>query len=677
MKKRIALLLSLCLLASLAACGEPSGSGEQPDSRSSSAAPERGLQDKLPGKQPVSTEDPEQEKITVVDAISEEGTLLPEEVIPFRYFYRVPEIQSDAPGAAKINKKLLQRYDELVGDAMDAGEVPECDEISYESYQNGDVLSLVVTYSFGMTLMMDYDVYHYDVERDRALGQDELPDLLGVDEEALHSAVVRAAAQNFDKTYHGMEEWEDDPGMYRQRRAETLGGYYLDNALVYLGEGEQPHVLLPFWTYAGGGVAFRDLPLAINPGKTGKLEDDLLDVSWDDTGVTIRFHSEEEDFWFERFQCGWTLEYDTDLPVAGLYSRYTDAVIHMARVNDPPILFLLTDQGRVEYVDLISCIEGDYFCGGGPLIGVENVTGFTGPDGTAPGRGGSCAYAALKDGSKVDLAEALAKSRQALPVSLTGSWQTTVTLQGFEGPYERAYVLDLDTGGWAEVKDTPLDMDGIDLYYSGTFTLLGETTDGMVYYYYLEPNGDGYDHIPYKGVLGLRATYDQDAWEDVLDATTLGVSLMSLFDDTLGEATRLNRGGEISSNWAACQVFVDFAPEGTESEEIILDSEEYAARLLFTAEGPVRDFTVLRLSPEVYYDDGSVEFSAEPIATGNLSSTNPVAVQLTFMGTIPNYGISYVDGSGDLRRFALIESGYDGSILLDEADPNAESFVLG
>lgn len=666
MKKHIALLLSLCLLASLAACGEPSGSGDLPDSTESSGAPGRDL----PGK---TTEGPEQ--ITVVDAISEEGTLLPEEVIPFRYSYHVPEIQSDASGAAKINKELLQRYDELVGDAMDADEVPACDEISYEYYQNGGVLSLVVTYSFGMTLMMDYDVYHYDAARDKSLGQEDLPALLGVSEEALHSAVVRAAAQNFDKTYHGMEEWEDDSSMYRQYRAETLGGYYLDNALVYLDQGEEPHVLLPFWTYAGGGVAFRDLPLAIDPGKTGKLEDSLLDVSWDDTGVTIRFHGEEEDFWQERFGCGWDLEYDTDLPVAGLYSRYTDAVIHMARLNDPPILFLLTDQGRVEYMDLVACIKGGYLCGGGPLIGVEHVTGFTGPDETGPGRGGSCAYAACKDGSKVDLAEALAESRQAVPVSLAGPWQTTVTLQGFEGPYQRAYVLGLAISGWAEVKDTPLD-DGIDLYYSGTFSLLGETTDGMVYYYDLEPGGDGYDGVPYQGVLGLRATYDQDAWEDVLDATTLGVSLMSLFDDTLGEATRLNRGGEIVNIGAATQVFVDFAPEGTECEEITLDSGEYAARLLFTAEGPVREFTVLRLSPEVYHDDGSIEFSAEPVAAGGLSSTNPVAVQLTFMGTIPNYGISYVDGSGGLHRFALIESGYDGSILLEEADPNAESFAL-
>ena len=54
----------------------------------------------------------------------------------------------------------------------------------------------------------------------------------------------------------------------------------------------------------------------------------------------------------------------------------------------------------------------------------------------------------------------------------------------------------------------------------------------------------------------------------------------------------------------------------------------------------------------------------------------PVAVQLGFMGTIPNYGISYVDGGGNLRRFALVQSGYDGSVLLDEADPLETQFIL-
>ena len=36
----------------------------------------------------------------------------------------------------------------------------------------------------------------------------------------------------------------------------------------------------------------------------------------------------------------------------------------------------------------------------------------------------------------------------------------------------------------------------------------------------------------------------------------------------------------------------------------------------------------------------------------------------------------YVDENGDLRRFALVQSGYDGSVLLDEADSRETQFIL-
>ena len=81
--------------------------------------------------------------------------------------------------------------------------------------------------------------------------------------------------------------------------------------------------------------------------------------------------------------------------------------------------------------------------------------------------------------------------------------------------------------------------------------------------------------------------------------------------------------------------------------------------------------------------DGSI-FSAAPVVLEEgldslpevMTVDTPVAVQLGFMGTIPNYGISYVDENGDLRRFALVQSGYDGSVLLDEADPRETQFIL-
>lgn len=210
----------------------------------------------------------------MVDVISEEGTYYPDEIIPCHYSYHVPKIQSDASGAVRINEEIMRRYAELVQDALDTDEVPECDGISYKHYQNGNVLSLVVTYSFGMGGLMDYSVFHYDVERDKALDQDDLPGLLGVSEETLQNAIVRAAAQKFDEAYHDLEQWEDDPSEFYRYRAETLGDYYLDNALVSLGEGgAAPRAPALLDLRGGGGGVLRPAPGALprrgGPGVCG------------------------------------------------------------------------------------------------------------------------------------------------------------------------------------------------------------------------------------------------------------------------------------------------------------------------------------------------------------------------------------------------------------------------
>ena len=59
-----------------------------------------------------------------------------------------------------------------------------------------------------------------------------------------------------------------------------------------------------------------------------------------------------------------------------------------------------------------------------------------------------------------------------------------------------------------------------------------------------------------------------------------------------------------------------------------------------------------------------------------MTPDTPVAVQLIFPGDLPAYGISYVDAGGNLRRFAIEVSGYDGSVLLEEADPLETQFIL-
>ena len=106
--------------------------------------------------------------------------------------------------------------------------------------------------------------------------------------------------------------------------------------------------------------------------------------------------------------------------------------------------------------------------------------------------------------------------------------------------------------------------------------------------------------------------------------------------------------------------------------------------ILFTTDSRVTDFTLLDLFAEDFTETGAVIFSATPVELDEerdslpsvMTPDTPVAVQLIFPGDLPAYGISYVDAGGNLRRFAIEVSGYDGSVLLEEADPLETQFIL-
>ena len=73
---------------------------------------------------------------------------------------------------------------------------------------------------------------------------------------------------------------------------------------------------------------------------------------------------------------------------------------------------------------------------------------------------------------------------------------------------------------------------------------------------------------------------------------------------------------------------------------------------------------------------GSATLAGDDCQWDAMPPNMSIAVQLIFPGDLPAYGISYVDADGDLRRFVVEVSGYDGSLLLREADPDESGFVL-
>lgn len=119
---------------------------------------------------------------------------------------------------------------------------------------------------------------------------------------------------------------------------------------------------------------------------------------------------------------------------------------------------------------------------------------------------------------------------------------------------------------------------------------------------------------------------------------------------------------EVRAEWAE-----DALAGVTEYDECTAFEGEPQAKVLLSAERAVRDLKVLRLTFTEISEEGKVSFDVEErYGQKELLPGRPLLVRMMFFGTIPNNGISYVDGEGVTRRFVLDQSGEDGSLLLTE-----------
>ena len=106
-------------------------------------------------------------------------------------------------------------------------------------------------------------------------------------------------------------------------------------------------------------------------------------------------------------------------------------------------------------------------------------------------------------------------------------------------------------------------------------------------------------------------------------------------------------------------------PEGTPHEEFIADSTEQQVRIAFSSPAGVKDFKVLALSITHVDEHGRAAFSTKELyALPGLRPERPLVLGMTFLGSTPQYGISFVDAQGETRRFFIAQSGEDGSVLL-------------
>ena len=338
----------------------------------------------------------------------------------------VPKLECDSPDAAYINDELnaiyaadfreFEAYEEagqLGGDAPLIG-------VGWDDWWYGDCVSLVVRSRYGGTAPWRYSGWCFDFATGRQITTAEMLQRMELDPDTVQQQVQRQAMQVFDREmaqgayYEGLRLG----GELSQMRMDTLEYNELENLCLLLPEQDQ--LVLRGKYSCEEGWQQLDMELSLPTADTPVLTDtyDGVQVQLEGTQGTITLSpAPKTDQWGD---IGIRVEQEHSYPILGAYNEYVDVCI--GEQEDGffhPVVYLLTKDGVVEYVDVLRCLMfGNAMVCQDPIYFANN--------GTALERSGSEVKLRRADGSVLELAELSSEwSAQEIPYSVTGSYNYT------------------------------------------------------------------------------------------------------------------------------------------------------------------------------------------------------------------------------------------------------------
>ena len=527
MKKRhmVLFLASVLLLSTLCACGQQTGQTEQPEGGGGHSAA-HGIEKPLPEKT---------KKIVVTELYSEEGEGVFSDGSPYKYSFHVPQIEYDTDDAATINQEIASTYGKIAKECLESvkkKETPYCSSVVYEHFRSGNILALVLRHANFYDGFEGYAAYSYDTANGVRLTNEDILKMQNMTEADYLTALRRAAAKEFDDSFHA--SWgaleESDPGGYQELRSWTLSEQNLNLNVPFYMDNGTVHVIAHIGSPAGASYIDRDLVLNLE-NDIGQMETaqlgDYLTVKRQGNAVTLRIRQTPR---LEALLREYGLIntdaalYDKDLTVGGLYSSYTKIFCGEIGEADEPFVFLLTQEGWVEYIDVLSCLSCGYFCGG-PLLGVADAKSLV----HSSADGLPDIWAITEKGEKLGLWDIVSCQRYTIPASLqnSGWWNDEIggSLTVSEGNGDNFnYCVFRETGSVS-----------VDIH--GNLNYLGMTEKGMVYAYRLWgafSNGPGLTGV---AAFDQRSEFNGDDYESTLTVTELcGTPLLG---DQTGDTTVL------------------------------------------------------------------------------------------------------------------------------------------
>ena len=483
MKRSCAVLLAAAMLLSAAGCAQDSKRPE-PTEPAASAVSETSVEnveaaEEAPQKPQSSRRFDDSRISTLYD---ERFTYTDPYGIEDTYFYQVPQIDDDTEGARNINEMIGYRFGYLVERALDARSRNDFIDTSYiiwVSNWDGPLLSLQITSS---DAMYNHDVgsYHYNFDTGQELSNPEMLAHLGYTDDAkVMHALERAVAQHFD-TYYGYID-PDQTAMLYMMRAQSLSN--LDGLYSYYSlYPKYSHgfvATVPMYTPAGSGMYWTDVQ--VDPDKRqgsgqilhGQDEWFTCDVSADGA-VTVRaltdYVTPDGAMTYQTMKEWYELGDKTEFAVSGCYGDYIKMLMTSIGQDYAPYVFLLTENGNVEYIDVISGAQCGTMVNGGPLFGINGIVRFE--TGTAYdaeyGAEYATVYGVSRDNEKFNLMEAVWNTAPLSIPNMVGSFVSE------------------DTGTWFEIcEDQPN-------FYTGAYTngqRIPATWDSSISYLGMDDRG--------------------------------------------------------------------------------------------------------------------------------------------------------------------------------------------
>lgn len=341
----------------------------------------------------------------------------------------VPQLECDSPDAVSLNKELaaiyaadFREYEAYEEAGQPGGEYPQIG-VGWDAYWYGDCVSLVVRSRYGGTAPWRYSGWCFDFATGQQITVAEMLQRMGLDPDTVQQQVQRQAMQAFDREmaqgayYEGLRLG----GELSQMRMDTLEYNELENLCLLLPQQDQLVLRGKYSCEEGWQQLDVEIPLtSAAPADPPVLTDtyDGVQVQLKGTQAAITLSpAPKTDQWGD---IGIRVEQTRTYPILGAYNEYVDVCI--GEQEDGffrPVVYLLTKDGVVEYVDVLRCLLfGDAMVCQDPIYFANN--------GVALELCGSEVNLRRADGSVLELAPLSAEwSAQEIPYSVIGSYNYT------------------------------------------------------------------------------------------------------------------------------------------------------------------------------------------------------------------------------------------------------------